>query len=734
MNPADKKIRIANKKTECIGRVYVSATIGSLTYNVCFYVVMGLQFDSILGLDLMNKFSLYVNIDFRIIQQLITNEGKPYEDEIMSNYSRVSYQNQINVFASDNAIDPDLNDLLNNYVSAFSKDKYDIGRINIEQCRVKLSDDFLICLRPYRVSAIDQKRIDDQVDFLLSNGLIRRSFSPYSFPITLVNKKDEGEKTRLCVDYRKLNKITIPDDYPFPRIDDILDRLSDAKIFSVFDISSGFWHVAMNPDDVHKTAFVTMNDHFEWLVMPFGFRNSPAVFQRIIYTILRKHNLDFAHNYLDDILIHSKSIEEHHSHLEKFFQVVIEEGIKLKLSKSQIAKTEVIYLGHKLTIGQVAPLSDNTKAVLEFPTPSSVKSLQQFLGKVNYYRRFIPNASKLMRPLHDLLCKNAKFKWTSEQDTAFKTVKELFCKEPILMLYKPNEPLFLYADASREGIGAVLKQLNAKSNKLHPVGYFSRKLLNYQKNYSVTELECLAIVSALDFWHHYLYGRRFTIVTDHFALKYLRDIKKPGSRLFNWSLKLDQYDYDVTYTPGSLNTEADCLSRNPIDSINPNYETHKKFINLLDKDALKLEQEKEFPLTDLPKRYFRKDGLVVRKKGLFTKIYVPKSLRGKLIFDAHEDLGHIGYTKMCQLICKNYIWENMTKDIKLLTENCEVCLHNKPRREKPIGFLSHLLFATEPFNFISIDTVGGLNKYNSKMNYLHLAVDERAPLLADLTS
>ena len=138
------------------------------------------------------------------------------------------------------------------------------------------------------------------------------------------------------------------------------------------------------------------------------------------------------------------------------------------------------------------------------------------------------------------------------------------------MLYRPSEPLYLYTDASKIGIGAVLKQKNVASNKLHPVGYFSRKILHYQKNYSVTELEFLSIVSALDFWHHYLYGRKFTIITDHFALKYLREIKKPGSRLFNWSLKLDQYDYDVTHTPGSLDTEADCLSRNPPNSSNPN--------------------------------------------------------------------------------------------------------------------------------------------------------------------
>ena len=266
----------------------------------------------------------------------------------------------------------------------------------------------------------------------------------------------------------------IADNYPFPRIDDILDKISEAKIFSVFDISSGFWHVSMSPDDISKTAFVTMNDHFEWLVMPFGFRNSPAIFQRIIYTILRKHKLDFAHNYLDDILIHSKTLEEHLRHVESFLEAVIAEGIKLKLSKCHLAKTEVTYLGHRLMPGKIKPLIDNTQSIREFPIPNSVKKLQSFLGKINYYRKFIPNAAKFLRPLYDLLLKDKKFIWTDECQNTFENAKSLLCSEPILALYKYDRPVYLYTDASKEGVGAVLKQ-KQDDNILHPVGYVKKQ-------------------------------------------------------------------------------------------------------------------------------------------------------------------------------------------------------------------------------------------------------------------
>ena len=209
-----------------------------------------------------------------------------------------------------------LETLINKYKDLFSQNKYDVGIIKTERCHIPLTNDNPINLRPYRCSIKDKEIIEDQIQNLLKHGMIRKSVSSYSFPVTLVKKKDEDEKTRLCIDYRKLNLVTIPDNYPFPRIEDIIDQLHGCKFYTILDMCSGFWHLRIHSKDVYKTAFVTQDDHYEWLVMPFGFRNSPASFQSVIHNILKKHNLSsFAKNYLDDILIHSTIIEEHLQHL-----------------------------------------------------------------------------------------------------------------------------------------------------------------------------------------------------------------------------------------------------------------------------------------------------------------------------------------------------------------------------------------------------------------------------------
>jgi transposase InsO family protein len=652
--------------------------------------------------------------------------------ELLKNENKVNFDsNQQNLTNNEKS---QINKLLNTYSYVFSKDKYDLGSINIENCKIELTNNIPINLRPYRASQEDQKLIDNVLKILLEKNLIRKSLSSYSFPITLVDKKDEGKKSRICIDFRKLNLITIADNYPFPRLDDIIDKLHDCEYYTTLDITSGFWHIKVEPKDIHKTAFVTMNDHYEWLVMPFGFRNSPAVFQRVIRNILKKHNLTlFSDNYLDDILIYSKSFKEHLKHIELVLKALIEENVKLKLSKCSFGEKQVKYLGHCISKNQIKPLSDNIKAIIEFPTPKTVKNIQQFLGKVNFYHKFIPNVPKLLNPLYLLLQKNSKFIWSNECELSFNTIKKFLISSPILAIYNPNEECILYTDASKIGLGAVLKQKQL-DNKLHPIGYFSKKLLNYQKNYSITELECLAIIESIEYWHHYLYGKKFSVITDHNALKWLKTIKKPNSRLFNWSLKLSQYNIDIKYQSGKNNIEADCLSRNPIIDSNENIE-YLKIVNLLTKDELIEAQRESYPnVKELPKKCKVENDLIVRLKNNFKKVLVPEKLRFKLIDNFHIKFGHIGTKKLLQFISKCYIWPNITNDIKDYIDSCSICQTNKIQRMKKFGSLSQLGPAEEPFDIISIDTVGGFNGYNSTKQYIHLAIDHFTRYLWTLSS
>lgn len=310
------KIRSFHSNVDCSGYISIPITIGLITEEVKLYVIPMSDHDIILGLDNIHKFSLLIESNYEVYQQ-IDFEGTVIENrlELIEN----SPKTQINLISSDSS-QTKLNQLLSKYSAVFAKHKYDVGCITLETCSINLTSDIPISLRPYRCSEKDQKILDDQIKLLLKYKLIEPSNSPYSFPVTLVNKKTEGEKSRLCIDFRKLNKIAIADTYPFPRIEDIIDRLAGKKYFSTLDVSCGFWHIKMRKQDIARTAFCTQREKYQWIVMPFGYRNSSAIFQRSLHRVLKEENLtQFADNIIDDILILSDTLEEHFQHSELVF-------------------------------------------------------------------------------------------------------------------------------------------------------------------------------------------------------------------------------------------------------------------------------------------------------------------------------------------------------------------------------------------------------------------------------
>ena len=679
-----------------------------------------------------------MNEQFQIYQY--TNNNR---EEILSNYSK-EFNYQINTCNTKNELkcqlnlvehyseqkfpdnylseinESNLNKLINEFIDIFSKDKYDIGRITIEYCEINLTNNIPIHRRPYRCSQKDQDTIDSQIQKLSEKGLIRKSISSYAFPITLADKKDEGKRTRLTMDYRPINEITMPDNFPFPLFADIIDKLRDCEFFTSLDITSGFWHIPMASKDIHKTAFVTMHEHFEWLVMPFGYRNSPQIFQRILQTVLKKHNLfSFARNYLDDILIFSKTFSEHLNHIRLVLNAIKNENIKLKLSKCQFARKSVNYLGHTIIKNHFTPINDNLIAIKNFPKPENIKMLERFLGKLGYYYRFIPNAHKLLAPLYRLKKKNVNWDWDTKCDNAFHLAITFLTSRPVLCIYDPNRECILYTDASKIGLGAVLKQ-KQDDNFLHPIGYFSKKLLDYQKNYDITELECLAIVQSIEFWHHYLYGKKFIIYCDHNPLRWIKTTKKPNSRLFNWSLKLSQYNFDIKYIPGKNNQESDCLSRCPVIESFDDKE-HIKIVNLLEKQEL-IDYQTKYR-DNIGKEYEIENDLFVKVKNNFHKIFVPNELEYKLLDKFHKEFGHIGAKKMLALIASSFHVKKLSCKISDYLSKCKICQTNKINRKLKLGELSLLGPAKEPYDIISIDTIGGFSGYNSAKQYVHLAID-----------
>lgn len=371
-------------------------------------------------------------------------------------------------------------------------------------------------------------------------------------------------------DYRKLNDITIGENYPIPQSTEILDQLGKSKYFSNLDLASGFHQIHMNPADASKTAFSVPQGYFEFNRMPFGLKNAPATFQRTMNSVLTGLEGVHCFVYLDDIVIYSHCLSSHMKRLSLIFERLRNFNLKLQPEKCEYLRKEVAYLGHIISDEGVKPNPEKIKAVTQFPVPKSVKDIQSFLGLVSYYRRFIPDFSKFAKPLTNLLKKNVPFNWTNTQQLAFKQLKESLVSAPVLTYPDFTKPFVLTCDASNYAISAILSQ--GDIGKDRPIVYYSRTLNKAECNYSVTEKECLAIVEGAKAFRPYLFWRRFKIITDHKPLNWLFNCKDPGSRLVRWRLKLEEYDYEIIYKKGKMNTNADALSRYPIKPIQQSIE------------------------------------------------------------------------------------------------------------------------------------------------------------------
>lgn len=419
--------------------------------------------------------------------------------------------------------------------------------------------------KSYRYPEIHKDEVNQQISKMLNDNIIEPSISPWNSPVWIVPKKIDASgkrKWRIVIDYRKLNEITIGDSFPLPNISEILDQLGHSKYFSTIDLTSGFHQIKMSPKDAPKTAFSTPSGHYQFTRMPFGLRNAPATFQRLMNSVLSGIQNIRCFVYLDDIVIFADTLENHNRRLKEVFKRLSDFNLKIQPDKCEFLRREVMYLGHLITETGVKPNPDKVKAVADYPIPSSPKEIKAFLGLAGYYRRFIKNFSSLSQPLTKLLKKDTPFNWTSLQQQSFEQLKQLLCSEPLLQYPDFTKTFYLTTDASNFSIGSVLSQ--GKPPDDLPIAYASRTLNKAESNYSTTERELLAIVWSVKHFRPYLYGRKFVIVTDHKPLTWLFNVKDPGSRLVRWRLILEEYDYDIIYKPGKINNNADALSRIPI--------------------------------------------------------------------------------------------------------------------------------------------------------------------------
>ena len=454
-----------------------------------------------------------------------------------------------------------LRDLIRDYRDVFSLPSDPLGTAVGVEHRIDIGDAKPFKISPYKIAPHKLEAVREEIREMLEKGVIVPSKSPFSSPIVMVPKKDGSN--RMCIDYRKLNDLTVKDAYPLPRIGQTIDALQGAGVFSSLDLASGYWQIPVAAEDRHKTAFCTPDGGlYECLKMPFGLTNAPPTFQRNMNDIFKEDLYKHVLIFLDDVLTFSKTPEEHLEHLEKVFIVLRKAGLRLKPKKCNLFRTEVHYLGHVINKEGIQPDPKKLAAVREWEPPTDVTGVRSFVAFCNYYRKFVQNFAEVARPLYLLTSKGLKFTWTEEHDKAFRTLKKRLLEAPILAFPNFELPFIIDTDASDTALGAVLSQVIDGIE--YPIAFESRVLTKTEVNYATTKREALGVVQAVQWFRPYIYGSKCIIRTDHASLQWLFRQNADGMT-FRMVQKLQEYDYQIVHRPGDKHCNADGLSRRPND-------------------------------------------------------------------------------------------------------------------------------------------------------------------------
>ena len=625
-----------------------------------------------------------------------------------------------------------------------------LGRTQVLAHKLFLTQEMPLKQKPYRASPPKLQAMKELIDVMLEQDIIEPSSSAWAAPVVMIPKKTGG--MRFCVDYRKLNAVSHTDAYPLPTVQEILESLAGAAVFTTLDLNSGYWQVQMDQASQDKTAFVCKHGLFQFKVMPFGLKNAPATFQRLMERILVELCGRICFVYLDDIIIHSASLTQHFEDIQAVLDALRSANLTVNMKKSHFFCSSLKFLGHVVSSAGVEVDPEKTQAIRDFPVPRNLKEVQRFLGMAGWYHRYVPNFSALAEPLNALKRKGVQFSWSPECQRSFEALKYCLISSPILGHPDFTLPFVVYTDASDVGLGAVLAQKTGLGTE-EVLAFASRSLNSAERNYSTTEQECLAVVWSLEKWRHYLEGRAFTVVTDHSSLVWVFKTPKPSSRLIRWALRLQEFTFTVEYRKGKYNTVPDALSRAPVDlpdmslplgatimAVSPQRdpgrtltvsdeeiwraqqadpEVQKLYETITDTGEVEVNATTKF--TILEDKVYRVVQLA--HKTLY-QVYVPLGLRSQLLETFHEDplAGHMGRFKTYKRLQALAYWPKLSLDVKQHVRCCQVCQRNKPESRKPAGLLQQTI-VHRPWEMLGVDLMGPFPRSTKGHVYLLVFVD-----------
>ncbi|KAD7479605.1 hypothetical protein E3N88_02741 [Mikania micrantha] len=738
--PKPLEIDVANNDSFIVFNVYKNCllNIDGEDFNVDLIPMVIKEFDAIVGMDWLSQYYANIICNRKMIQ-LTTPSGKPISiygerkgDVVVCSYAKArkymihGCKAYMAYVTETNKEDLRLEEVpvVNEFSDVFPTELPGVPPDREVEFRIDLKPEAKpVAKAPYRLAPSEMQELMTQLQDLLDKGFIRPSVSPWGAPVLFVKKKDGS--FRMCIDYRELNKVTIKNKYPLPRIDDLFDQLQGASWFSKIDLRSGYHQLKVKEEDVPKTAFRTRYGHYEFVVMPFGLTNAPAAFMDLMNRVCRPMLDKSVIVFIDDILIFSRTEKDHSQHLREMLMTLRRERLYAKFSKCAFWLREVQFLGHVVNSSGISVDPSKIETVIKWSPPKTPTEIRSFLGLAGYYRRFIQDFSKIASPLTKLTRKDVKYCWGPEQDNAFQFLKEKLTNAPVLALPEGNEDLVVYSDASSMGLGCVLMQRGKV------LAYASRQLKPHETTYPTHDLELAAVVFALKIWRHYLYGSKFMIFTDHKSLKYFFTQKELNMRQRRWLELLKDYDCEILYHPGKANVVADALSRkeecSPIKVKAMKLVITSRLIEQIKKAQMEALKEENWKRDRIKGQAYNLDEGSNGLKTRWGRVWIPHTcpLKSVLLEEAHKSKYsiHPGATKMYRDLRVNYWWPGMKRDIVKYVQKCLTCMQVKAEHQKPYGKLQPLEIPLWKWEHITMDLITKLPKTRKGFDAIWVIVD-----------
>lgn len=716
-------ITAGGDKYSSLGSVVLPFEFQNKIISLVTHIVPGIKKTLILGMDFWRGFGLFPDQLESILltknnNDVVVSELQPSSTSHLVSFDHLSDEQRATA-----------NDIIAQFTD-ISYERRGLGRTSLITHSIDTGDSPPIRQRYYRMSPDKQRILLKHVDAMLAEDVIEPSESPWSNPVILTPKKN-GE-LRFCLDSRKLNSVTKKDAYNLPYISEILDNLRDAKYLTSLDISKCFWQTSIRAEDRCKTAFyIPSRGTFQFKSMPFGLTNAPATQQRLADILF--YGPEFENKvfcFVDDIVCVTNSFENHISLLIKILNKLKYANLTINLEKCNFFKDKLKYLGYIVDSEGLHADPEKVKSITSYSTPTNKKEVRRFLGAASWYRRFIPDFSTLAAPLNKLTSNGKKaplFAWSQEADVAFNKLKKCLSSSSVLCCPDFDQPFEIHADASDYGIGAVLCQV--KEGQERVIAFYSKSLSDQEKNYSATEREALAVLSAIEHWRCYIEnGKQFIVYTDHAALKWFLKLNNPTGRLARWGVRLSSYNFEIRHRRGSDNIVPDFLSRSPnIMDIDSNLLPDGSSLSTNDTWYLNIFNgcsQSPTSFVDYQvisnKLYRFKKSLNPLTREFQWKEVVPSERRNEVILQSHSSptAGHMGIFKTFKRLALNYYWPGMYSDVVKAVNSCDSCIAHKHQNHATLGLMGEPKSCSKPFQMISIDLIGPLPPTRQQNNFI----------------